>query len=201
MTQQNDLLRQIGKILKFRQTTAIEHPACIHAAVLVLLLEEKPGLHVLFTQRTRGVPHHKGQVSFPGGAVDDADSSWEETALRETHEEIGLPMEKVEILGRIDDARTLSSNFVVHPFVGRMVRPFTYRLNPQEVERIITVPLQVFHPENTAARRSVVQWEGVTYETPAYEYKNHVIWGATARIIDNLLGIIAEELPLSGRVR
>ncbi len=89
-----------------------------HAGVLLPLLEEGDVCKVLFTKRTDCVEHHKGQISFPGGAVDEEDASIEETALRETHEELGLSEECIEILGRIDDTLTVASNYIVHPVVG-----------------------------------------------------------------------------------
>ena len=202
MAEANGILQRIGEILRTRKLYAREDaPSYLHAAVLVPLLEEKQELCVLFTQRSHDVEHHKGQISFPGGSVEAFDESLEETALREAYEEIGLPKEQVEILGRIDDAKTLSSNFVVHPFVGRIVTPFEFLLNPGEVERIITVPLHLFHPDHAGGKSDQVQWNGTTYKTPAFEYRGQVIWGATARIMENLLAIIADELPLSGNLR
>lgn len=202
MGKANGTLQRIGEVLRTRELHTHEHSSSyLHAAVLVPLLEEKQELYVLFTQRTHHVEHHKGQISFPGGSVDESDMTLEETALREAYEEIGLPKEQVEILGRIDDAKTLSSNFVVHPIVGRIVTPFDFLLNPGEVERIITVPLHVFHPDHVGAKSDQVQWNGTTYKTPAFEYRGHVIWGATARIMENLLSAISDELPLSGSLK
>jgi 8-oxo-dGTP pyrophosphatase MutT (NUDIX family) len=194
----DDVWKRFGEILRARELSSLEHSdSRLHAAVLVPLLEERQELCLLLTQRTHDVPHHKGQISFPGGAVDESDQTWEETALREVQEEIGLAREYVEVLGRIDDAKTISSNFVVHPFVARVVTPSAFRPNPGEVERIITVPLRVFHADDVTARREEVQWDGISYRTPAFEYGSHIIWGATARIIENLLSIIADELRLS----
>jgi len=142
------------------------------------------------------VAHHKGQISFPGGAVDKGDASIEETVLRETYEEIGLSGKDIEILGRIDDALTVASNYVVHPLVGVITCMDDLAINRAEVKRVIKVPLSLFHRANSEKRRYSVEYEGVTYETPAYECGEHTIWGATARMMENFLEIIGDKLLL-----
>ncbi len=167
------------------------------SGVLVPLFAEEGTCKVLFTQRSQKVEHHKGQISFPGGRVDEGDRNIRHTVLREVFEEVGLPEAEVDVLGKIDDACTLSSNFVVHPLVGRIPYPYPFSLSPAEVQRLITVPLSVFHPENRSARRERVEFHGRTIETAAYEYGGEIIWGATARILQNLMEILTGSLPLS----
>ena len=190
-----DLIREI---LNVREPKSIHdgQSSYRHAGVLIPLLEDK-GIHkILFTKRTDRVEHHKGQISFPGGSVDEEDSSSLETALRESEEEIGLSREDVKVLGRIDDTLTLASDFIVHPFVGLVPYPYDFVINAGEVERLIIVPIDVFQTENSEPNIYAVEFEGETYHTQAYEYNGDVIWGATARMIENLMGIIARKLPL-----
>ena len=166
------------------------------AGVLLPLLEERGVCKVLFTKRTDSVEHHKGQISFPGGAVDKRDASIEETVLRETYEEIGLSRKNIEILGRIDDVLTVASNFVIHPLVGMVRSMEGLAINRAEVRRVITVPLSLFYDAGSEKRRYPVEYDGVTYETPAYEYREHTIWGATAGIMENFMEIIGDKLCL-----
>ena len=167
-----------------------------HASVLIPLLMEDGACRVVFTERTHKVEHHKGQISFPGGGVDETDPSFEATAIREAHEEIGLLPEDVEILGRLDDTLTLVSNYVVHPVVGRIKPKTDFVVNPHEVERIIRVPLEVFLRAGAGDRDHWVEYEGVKYRTAAYQYKADLIWGATARIMEKFVEIIGPNLPL-----
>jgi 8-oxo-dGTP pyrophosphatase MutT (NUDIX family) len=130
--------------------------------------------------------------------VDEEDVSFEDTALREAHEEIGLRREDVDILGRIDDTLTLVSSFVVHPFVGFVAEPRDFVVSRAEVKRIIKVPLYVFHPENKQYQRDSVEYEGKTYRAIAYEYNGDVIWGATARMMENFMNILGPKIHLPG---
>ncbi|MDQ1335714.1 MAG: hypothetical protein QG552_2664, partial [Thermodesulfobacteriota bacterium] len=167
-----------------------------HAGVLLPLLEEDGVCKVLFTERTHRVEHHKGQISFPGGGVEEKDASIEETVLRETYEEIGLSEKDIDLLGRIDDALTVASNYVIHPFVGWIVSVDDLAINRAEVKQIITAPLALFYRGPSETRRYPIEYEGVTYETVAFEYGEHVIWGATARMMENFVEIMADKLCL-----
>jgi 8-oxo-dGTP pyrophosphatase MutT (NUDIX family) len=167
-----------------------------HAGVLLPLLEREGNMLILLTKRTDSVEHHKGQISFPGGAVDEEDDSFQETALRETREEIGLSEELIDILGPIDETLTVVSNFLIHPYVG-FVRPArTYVVNPAEVEEVLEVPLSVFHPGYARMKDYTFEHDGQSFQAPGYEYKGNVIWGATARIMDNFMHILGDRIPL-----
>ena len=109
---------------------------------------------------------------------------------------MGLIKEHVEILGRIDDAMTLVSRFVVHPFVGHIPHPYDFVINRAEVDRLVKVPLFVFAPENSEHRKSSVEVNGVTYQSTVYQYGEDRIWGATARMMENLMDILDHSLPL-----
>ena len=161
-----------------------------HAGVLIPLLVEEDMYKVLFTKRTDKVEHHKGHISFPGGAVDDEDRSIEETVLRESHEEIGLESEDVEILGRIDDILTMESSFIVHPFVGLIPGPYDFEINRIEVKRLIKVPWDTIISDSLENRTYTIESEGRTYQTPAFEYNGDLIWGATAWMMENFIEIL-----------
>jgi 8-oxo-dGTP pyrophosphatase MutT (NUDIX family) len=167
-----------------------------HAGVLLPLLEREGNILVLLTKRTDNMEHHKGQISFPGGAVEEEDRSFQETALRETREEIGLSKEFIEILGSIDDTLTLVSNFLIHPYVGFVRSGCTYSINPAEVDRVLEVPLFVFHPRYARMKNYTFEEDGKSFQAPGYMYKGDVIWGATARIMDNFMHIVGDKLAL-----
>ena len=135
--------------------------------------------------------HHKGQISFPGGAFDNEDGDLRRTALRETYEEIGLKEKDVRIIGTLDDIVT-STKFVVTPFVGFLNYPYPFRLSQREIDELIEVPLSfLFDPECFSERERV---EGGLKEVIFnYQYGKHAIWGATARILKQFLGLIPAE--------
>ena len=167
-----------------------------HAGVLMPLFIREGTVFVLFTRRTETVEHHKGQISFPGGAVDETDRSFQETALRETWEEIGLQEEYIDLFGPVDDTLTLVSNFLIHPFVGALRPGYAVTLNPEEVEELVEVPLSLFHPGNARMKSYTFEEDGQSFEAPGYEYEGNVIWGATARIMDNFMHILGDKIPL-----
>lgn len=187
--QKEDLILRIRKVLSHRTPRFIEDKEAIfsHAAVLIPIFRDRGAYRILFTKRSDKVEAHKGQISFPGGRVDEGDASLLDTALRETQEEIGLPRETVEVLGRTDDARTMSSNYVVHPFVGLIPYPYPFTLSSHEVEKLIQVPFSLFFAQEKFVP---VHYEGWTYQSVTYTYDDEVIWGATARIMQNLVKIL-----------
>ncbi len=161
------------------------------AGVLVLLHRLAGEDHVVFQQRTQRVRHHKGEISFPGGGRDPEDVDLLETALRETHEEIGVPREFVEIYGQLDDMETYGSNYLVRPFVGAVPTDadVTFVAAEREVRELLHVPVQ--HLLSEAARTwKVAERDGVMETTPAYAFEGHVIWGATARMLGQFLELV-----------
>ncbi len=194
----NDLPWIIRDLLNSRPRKAIEeHGASLRrAAVLIPLFKTASEYRILFTKRTDTVDEHKGQISFPGGKIEDEDASPLETALREAEEEIGLSRKDVTVLGQMDDARTLSSNYIVHPFVGLIPYPYDFKTSVQEVRELIEVPFQVFLSGDSAGGNTPVVYEGVTYQSLAYDHRGEVIWGATARIMRNLVDLVKGKLDL-----
>lgn len=159
------------------------------AAVLIPLLAD-PEPTAIFTVRTDTVRSHKGQISFPGGSMDEGDGSLLETALRETQEEIGLEPSAVEVVGELDTFPTFVSGYVVTPYVGFLASTPDLRPNPAEVASILTVPLGEMNNE-IRADPGFTHGEK-TYPTEAWIWRGHVIWGVTARIVRELLTVLGE---------
>lgn len=167
------------------------------AAVLLLLHAIDDVEHVLLQVRTSTVEHHRGEISFPGGRRDRVDDTLLDTALRETHEEIGVPPEMVEVFGALDDTDTRASNYRVRPYVGAVTPGFDAFLHAErEVSALLRVPLpHLLDPVNHIWKP--VEQDGVTVASPAYQFGEHVIWGATARVLAQFLGLIAGA-PVEG---
>ncbi len=154
------------------------------AAVLVPIVDRSSGLSVIFTQRTVHLKAHSGQVSFPGGRAEPSDPTPEFTALREAHEEIGLPMERVEVLARLPEYLT-RTGFRVTPVVGLITPPFDLVPDPREVEEVFEVPLAyLLDPANHGRETRELQGRTVGYYVVRYE--SRTIWGATAGMLMNL---------------
>ncbi len=160
------------------------------AGVLVPLIELKSNIHLLFTERSNKVIHHKGQISFPGGKVEKRDDHLIETVLRETEEEIGIKSHCIDIIGRLDDELTLVSGYLIHPFVGHMNTCTDIKPNPDEVESVFTVPLEFFLSVGPEPPYYPIPYEGNILESRAYVYQGKVIWGATCRILTKFVKIL-----------
>lgn len=154
------------------------------AAVLVPVWLRDDGPRLILTKRSSHLKHHPGQIAFPGGKVDPGDASPAAAALRETHEEIGLPKERVEILGTLPVHETVTG-FAITPFVGLIRGSFTPVPEAGEVEEVFSLPLShVLTPTRFAIERR--QWMGVWRRYYAAPYGPYYIWGATARILRGL---------------
>lgn len=160
------------------------------AAVLVPLVDRPEGMSVLLTLRNASLPHHAGQISFPGGRIEATDASAAETALRETEEEIGLARANVEIVGRLDDYIT-GTGFLVAPIVGLIHPPYALSPDPSEVEAVFEVPLAFFlDPANH--RRESRMFNGIERRFYAMPYGDKYIWGATAAMLMNLYDLLRD---------
>jgi 8-oxo-dGTP pyrophosphatase MutT (NUDIX family) len=164
-------------------------PGAKQAAVLVpLYLDDGGALHAVFTERRADLRRHAGESSFPGGRRDEADADLRATALRETHEEIGLPPQAVEVLGALQPTPTFVTNYAVYPFVGLIEPGFAWVLQEAEVGQVLELPVE--RVRQGYARRRMVR-RGVPFRTDVYDVDGHVIWGATARIVADLLERVA----------
>ena len=151
------------------------------AAVLVPLVERDDGMTVLLTQRPGHLKSHPGQVSFPGGKTEPHDATAEDTALRETEEEIGLSREKVDLIGRLGQ-RTTGSGFKVTPVVGLIQPPFETVPDAGEVEAVFEVPLSfVLDPSNQKIETRFIR--GIDHQFYVLPFENFYIWGLTARLL------------------
>ncbi len=159
-------------------------------AGVVLPLLDRPKPSLLFTRRTDQVRHHKGEVSFPGGARHAEDPDLLTTALRETEEELGISPARFEVLGALPWIRTFVSGFVVVPFVARLEEHPPMRPSPIEVAEVLE-----FEVARLAGTERLVEreWEGVTYDTWTYELDGRTVWGVTGRILHALLDLLRRE--------
>jgi 8-oxo-dGTP pyrophosphatase MutT (NUDIX family) len=155
------------------------------AAVLVPLYEDGAGaLHAVFTRRRDELRRHPGEISFPGGRRDPGEELLQ-TALREAREEIGLPAELVEVAGALAPTPTMVTGYAIYPFVGVIPEPETgWALSHTEVAEVLQLPVQALR--DGAGERRLVR-RGIPFRTPTYEVGGHLIWGATARILGDLL--------------
>jgi 8-oxo-dGTP pyrophosphatase MutT (NUDIX family) len=156
------------------------------AAVLVPLFlpaEDEPPTVVL-TRRRADLRRHAGEISFPGGRRDAEDADLRQTALREAEEEIGLARELVTPLGELPAISTFATNYLIHPFVGLIPPGQSWRISPREVDAVLELPL---HDVGASRTRTQIERRGFRFEVDAYILDGHLIWGATFRIVENLL--------------
>lgn len=163
----------------------------IPAAVLIPLVEHPQGLSVLLTRRAEHLKHHPGQISFPGGRLEDCDDGPAAAALRETFEEIGLESDRIDVVGYLENYLTITG-YGVTPVVG-FVRPgFELRIDETEVDAVFEVPLSHLFDEQNALRREK-RFMGI--RVPYYEipYQEHNIWGATAGMLISFRSMLYED--------
>ncbi len=176
--------------LRGRDRRVVERTESLRAAVLVPVIVEAGGTALLFTKRTELVETHKGQVSFPGGVVEETDRDIIQTALREAEEEVGIAAGEVEIVGILDDLAT-PTGFVITPVVGLVRLTHPLQPNADEVADVFQVPLSFFAQAATV-RTEYRMIEGMRREVWYYDTDRHTIWGATAAIIRSLLTALGE---------
>ncbi len=162
------------------------------AAVLLPLYQHPGGPCLLLTKRTHGVPTHKGQVSLPGGGYREEDGDLRITALRDAEEEVGLRPADVAIVGRLDDALTVVSGYVVRPFVGVVPGAYGFAADAQEIEELIHLPLAAL-----LKRPFREEWwmrDGRRVQVFVQEYDGNVVWGLTARILHQFVEWVVRPL-------
>ena len=161
------------------------------AAVLVPLYVEHGELHAVFTKRRENLRRHPGEISFPGGRYDEGEVDLRATALREAEEEIGLPRDAVEIVGALQPTPTIATGYAVYPFVGLIAPGRTWTLSTREVAEVLELPLKTLLAGY--GRRRLVR-RGLPIRTDTYLVGEHLIWGATARILADLFDRIGPHL-------
>jgi len=185
------LRRQLAQRSSARRKRARGRPA----AVLIPLYYHDSQWHALFTRRAERIEAHSGQVAFPGGLIESNDSSPEQAALREAHEEVGILPQDVDILGRLKPTRT-TTRFFVTPIVGTIPWPYELRLNQSEVAKAFGVPIRwLAEPANLELRKYKLTRFGPSFDVHYFKpYEDEVIWGATGRIVISLLGELQQAL-------
>ena len=159
-------------------------PGGTDAAVLLPLFGHPGNPGLVFTERRLDLRRHPGEISFPGGRQDAPDEALLDTALREAEEEIGLSPGEVEVAGALPPVGTFVTGYKVHPFVGTIPAGLRFRPNPSEVAAVLAFTLDQLR-DGFAMRRLIRR--GVPIRTPTYEVGEHMIWGATARILSDFL--------------
>jgi 8-oxo-dGTP pyrophosphatase MutT (NUDIX family) len=162
--------------------------ACQKAGVMLLLYPGRQGLCVALIRRTSSVLHHKDQIGFPGGQI-EASENFEQAALRETWEELGIPPNRVKIIGSLTPLYIPPSHFCIYPVVGVAAEPLSFRPHPLEVAEVIEVPLSGFL-DPRKIRRETRTIDGRPVEVPFYSFKRHKIWGATAMVLAEFLELL-----------
>ncbi len=182
---------ELRRLLNRKIKQIPDRPDLTPAAVLVPLFQKNRRTHILLTKRTDHLEHHKGQISFPGGAFNYEDLDCLTTALRETEEEIGIEMDGVEILGELDHIITVT-NFRVCPYVGIIPYPYPFKLSSFEVERLIELPLDTLL-KHTELKEGHFTFLGQSFFNLYINYQGDIIWGATARILKNLMNVLTDS--------
>jgi len=168
----------------------IDPDGLMPAAVMILLYDKDGEYCVLLNKRSQLVEHHKGEMSFPGGAKDPTDMDFLDTALRETEEEMGISRSDITVLGQLDDIIT-RSDIIVKVYVGTI--PYPYEFRPSEIEIAEVVETPIKHLLDSKSLRYESRWvDGEATTSVSYAYQDYLVFGATAKILQQLLNIIDE---------
>ena len=178
-------------LLSPEDAVALEVHGRIDAAVLVPIYVERDELHSIFTKRREDLRRHAGEVSFPGGRYEEGEPNLVATALREAQEEIGLPSERVEIVGALPPTPTIATGYSIYPFVGVIEPGLKWTLSPREVAEVLELSLR--EVRQGYKRRRLIR-RGIPILTDTYVVGEHLIWGATARILSDLFDRIGQWL-------
>ena len=185
--------QRLEQLLSQREHRRIVDTSRVLSAVLVPLYYKQGQYYVLLIQRTEKVKNHKGQIAFPGGAFEERDETLLDTALRESTEEIGLKPEDVEVLGEMDDEISITSYYIISPFVALIPWPYQFKVDGEETEAIIEVPIQALLDKGSVRQGTDIV-EGKPVTSYFYHYQEKVIWGATARILNQFLYFFTQAI-------
>ena len=178
------LVDQLPKVLLSpEQALRLEVTGRTTAGVLVPLYLHDGELHAVFTRRQNDLRRHAGEISFPGGRYEPTDRDLTETALRESEEEIGLPRESVEVVGALQPTPTIATGYAVYPFVGMIEAGHSWTPSAREVAEVLELSLRGLRAGY--GRRRLTR-RGLPIRTDTYVVGDHLIWGATARMLGDL---------------
>ena len=186
---------RLKQSLSRRDQRHIVDTSRVSSAVLVPIYHKQGQYYILLTKRTETVKDHKGQISFPGGAYEAEDRTLVNTALRECAEEIGLTADRIEVLGELDDTLTHTSNYIISPFVALIRWPYQFNIDQREIEEIIEVPIMALLERNCQREKTEIL-DGEAITSYFYHYQGKVIWGATAKILNQFLVIFTRVINL-----
>ena len=181
------LLEELRSALVGRAEREAPSGSYVPSAVLILVYPSGDDHMVLLHRRSQRVVHHKGDIAFPGGVQEEGESLLE-TALRETHEEIGVDPADVEVLGRLDDTPT-SANYLITPYVGTIPSPYEFRPNSEEVDALLEAPVSgLLEPSNRREDARLV--DGELKRIPCFAHDGNLVVGATAMILADLVELM-----------
>lgn len=161
----------------------------MHAAVLLLLFpDEDENINISFIKRNIYNGHHSGQISFPGGKKESSDLTMEDTALRETQEEIGIDSNNIKLIGKLTQLHIPTSNFLVHPYIGITEQPPVFKLDPIEALYLIIYPIKDLL--TIKVKHTQMSNQTHTFNVPYFDVNNEIIWGATAMILNEFIEIL-----------
>jgi len=193
MQLRNGALREAlaGVLLAPEDALALEVHGRTDAGVLVPLYVERDELHAVFTKRRDDLRRHPGEVSFPGGRYDEGERDLIATALREAQEEIGLPRKAVDVVGALKPTPTIATGYAIYPFVGVIEPGLQWTLSAREVAEVLELSLR--EVRDGYKRQRLIR-RGIPILTDTYVVGDHLIWGATARILSDLFDRIGRWL-------
>jgi 8-oxo-dGTP pyrophosphatase MutT (NUDIX family) len=189
---------KILELLSRRKRITVKDNGSISAAVLIPIFFKHGEEYLLFTRRTETVETHRGQISFPGGVRDKSDKTLEETAIRESFEEIGLIREDIDTLGALDDFIT-GTGYCIYPLVGIIPYPYDFKVSEKEVAEILEVPVSTLLDRRNYIEDRNYIYKGKPYDYCAFKYGKHNIWGTTGRIVRNFLTLFYGWKSIDGR--
>jgi 8-oxo-dGTP pyrophosphatase MutT (NUDIX family) len=188
------LEERLRRALDARPKHTLDLPDGRDAAVLLMLFERDGEPWLVFTKRTHHVQHHKGEISFPGGARDDTDTDIQQTAVRETVEELGVDPAAIRVVGRLDELPTFVTGYNVTPFVAVVPEQHSYRPSHAEIDEVIELPVDELA---RVGRRDVIVRRGFPIETNVFETRGHFIWGFTGAVLRQFLDEVWTALERS----
>ena len=164
------------------------------AAIMMLFYPKNNLTHLALILRTSYNGVHSSQIAFPGGKVEKFDKNYQETALRETHEEIGIQRENINVVRDFTPIYIPPSNFMVYPFLGFSENDLTFNPDPNEVAGIIELPVSIFLDDNIVISQSMSTSYNEQIDVPAFLIENHAVWGATAMMLSELKDVLKNVL-------